>query len=209
MRPRVGPPSLAAQPLPVEQVCAREFGPKGGTAQPVDRLAIPALSVLAVAEQRPGTRVDPLPPAGLGDAGRLGQPAERVGGELRLSGPAGRLDQFGKHTHGGKQLRHLFARLLRLGNRRLIAAETVVKNRGEPLRLLDGQALAGSPRVLDDGLDQRGGLGFCPRNPASHMAANGANRVPVAAAIASASAISEAAAAKSPHQVKRMAVEFT
>jgi len=41
------------------------------------------------------------------------------------------------------------------------------------------------------------------------MAANGANRVPVAAAIASASVTSEAAAVKSPRQVVRIAIEFT
>src|SRR5215472_7142791 len=114
------------------------IGPKAGAAQSADRLAIPGLSVLAVAEQRPGPRVDPLRPVGLADAGRLGQPAERVGGQLGLPGPAGRLDQLGKHPHGGKQLRRLLARLLRLGNRRLIAAEPVVKNGGEPLRLLEG-----------------------------------------------------------------------
>jgi hypothetical protein len=96
LRPRVGLPALAAQPLAEQQVRARQLGPKAGTAQPVDRLAIPALGVLAVTEQRPGTRIDPLPPVGLPDAGGLGQPVERVGGQPSLPGPAGRLDQFGK-----------------------------------------------------------------------------------------------------------------
>ena len=50
LRPGFGPSALAAQPLAVEQVRAGEFGPEAGAAQPVDRLAIPAVGVLAVAE---------------------------------------------------------------------------------------------------------------------------------------------------------------
>jgi hypothetical protein len=53
LRPRVSPPSLAAQPLTVEKVRARQLGTEAGAAQPVDRLAITALGVLAAAEQRP------------------------------------------------------------------------------------------------------------------------------------------------------------
>ena len=78
LRPGVGPPALAAQPLAVEQVRAGEVGPEAGAAKPVDRLAIAALGVLAVAEQRPGTRVDSLPPVGAGRCWSPGQPAERV-----------------------------------------------------------------------------------------------------------------------------------
>ena len=81
LRPRVGPPALAAQPLAVQQVRAGQFGTKAGAAEPADRLAVQALGVLAVAEQRPAARVDPLPPVGLAGAGRLGQQAERAGGQ--------------------------------------------------------------------------------------------------------------------------------
>ena len=87
LRPRLGPPALAAQPLTVQQVGAGELGPNAGAAEPADRLAVPALGVLAVAEQRPAARVDPLPPVGLADAGRLGQSAERAGGQPGLPGP--------------------------------------------------------------------------------------------------------------------------
>ena len=47
-----------------------------------------------------------------------------------------------------------------------------------------------------------------PWNPASISAARGTKRVPVAAAIAAASAISDAAAGKSPRQVSVWAIEF-
>ena len=48
-----------------------------------------------------------------------------------------------------------------------------------------------------------------PRNPASNTLENGAKRVPVASAIASPSATSEAAPAKSPRQTVRTAIAFT
>ena len=85
LRPSVGPAALATQPLTVQQVRAGELGPKAGTAQPADRLAIGALGVLAVVEQRPAARVGPLPPVGLANAGGLSQPGERAG--LLRQGP--------------------------------------------------------------------------------------------------------------------------
>jgi hypothetical protein len=45
----VHPPVLAAQPFAVQQVGAGELGAELGTAEPVDRLAVPALGGLAVA----------------------------------------------------------------------------------------------------------------------------------------------------------------
>src|SRR5258708_7488180 len=62
LRPRLGPAALAAQPLAVEQVRAGKLKTNAGAAQLADRLAIPGLGVLAVAEQRPAARVDPRPP---------------------------------------------------------------------------------------------------------------------------------------------------
>src|SRR5258705_9371808 len=51
LRPRVGPPALAAQPLAVDQVRAGKLKTNAGAAQLADRLAIPGLGVPAVAEQ--------------------------------------------------------------------------------------------------------------------------------------------------------------
>jgi hypothetical protein len=79
LRPRLGPAALAAQPLAVQQVRAGEFGPKAGAAEPVGRLAVPALGVLAVAEQRAAACVDPCPqsvwPMLVASASRASAPA--------------------------------------------------------------------------------------------------------------------------------------
>ena len=69
-----GKSALAAQPLPVQQMRAGELWAQLRLAQSVDRLAITALGVRVLAEQRPAAHVDPLPPVGLTDAGRFGQP---------------------------------------------------------------------------------------------------------------------------------------
>jgi hypothetical protein len=63
LRPRLGPPALAARPLAVEQVRAGQFGPEAGAAQPVKRLAVPALGVLAVGQQSPAACVDAQAPS--------------------------------------------------------------------------------------------------------------------------------------------------
>ena len=133
LRPRLNTPALVAQTLAVEQMRAGEFGTKAGAAQPADRLAIGALGVLAVAEQRPAARVDPRPPVALADDGRLGQSAERVRGQPGMPSPAGRLDQLGQRPHGDIQLRSLLGGLLRLGPGLLVAAETVVQDGRYPL----------------------------------------------------------------------------
>src|ERR687898_3229940 len=49
----VDPPVLAAQPLAIQEVRARELRTQRGAAQPIDRLEIEALGKLALAEQRP------------------------------------------------------------------------------------------------------------------------------------------------------------
>ena len=61
LRPRLGPPVLATQPLAVQQVRAGEFDTKAGSAQPIERLTITGLGVLAVPEQGPAAGIDSLP----------------------------------------------------------------------------------------------------------------------------------------------------
>ena len=104
---RVDPPTLAAQPLAVKQVRPRELGTKPGAAQSIDRLAIGALGVLALTEQRPRAREDAQPPIAVADARRLGQSLERLAGKPGLPGPGGRLDQLRKRPPGEVQLRRL------------------------------------------------------------------------------------------------------
>ena len=50
--PRVDPGALPAQPLSVQQVRAGEVGADAGTAKPLDRLAVPALGGVALAQLR-------------------------------------------------------------------------------------------------------------------------------------------------------------
>ena len=64
-------PALAAQPLAVQQVGAGQFGAQPGAAEPLDRLAVQALGLLALAQQRPGPRLDPQPPVGAAGPGRF------------------------------------------------------------------------------------------------------------------------------------------
>ena len=93
LRPRLGPPVLATQPLAVQQVRAGEFDTKAGSAEPIERLTITGLGVLAVAEQGPAAGIDSLPPVGLADARASDSPVCAPGGQPGLPGPAGRLDQ--------------------------------------------------------------------------------------------------------------------
>ena len=139
---------------------ASELGTKACAVQPVDRLAIGVLRVLAVAEQRPAARVYPQPPVGLADARRLGQPLERVGGQLSLpvllaasisSGSA----HMDTHSSGACSLARSG-----LCQGLLVAAQTVVEDSRRQLGPLDPRALPGNSRVLPHRLDKLGGLGF-------------------------------------------------
>jgi hypothetical protein len=55
---RVAGAPLPAQPFPVQQVRAGQFGPQPGAAQPVDRFPVQALGGLTVAQQRAAARLD-------------------------------------------------------------------------------------------------------------------------------------------------------
>jgi hypothetical protein len=48
--PRVGAAALAAQPLAVQQVRAGKLGPEAGAAEPLGRLAVQPLGVVADAD---------------------------------------------------------------------------------------------------------------------------------------------------------------
>ena len=80
---RVHAPALAAQPFAVEQVGARELGADARAAEPLDRLAVEALGVVAVAQQRARARLDPQRPVGAARPRRLREPLERGGRRAR------------------------------------------------------------------------------------------------------------------------------
>ena len=96
---RVDPAILAAQPLAVEEVRAGELRTEPGAPQPLDRLAIQLVGGRPVAQQRPAARLDAERELGAAGLCRLGQPLERVTGELGLPSAHGRLDQLGQHPH--------------------------------------------------------------------------------------------------------------
>ena len=78
-------PALAAQPLPVEEMRARELGPESRAPDAVDGFAVQALGGLALAEQcaRPG--VDAEPPIGVAGLRVLGESREGASCELARS----------------------------------------------------------------------------------------------------------------------------
>jgi hypothetical protein len=54
---RVEPPVLATEPLPIEQPSSGQLGAQRRAAQPLDRLGVVILGILAIADQRARTRL--------------------------------------------------------------------------------------------------------------------------------------------------------
>src|SRR6185312_12949285 len=90
----VDAPAFAAQPLAVVQMRTGELDTHAGTGQPLDRLPIQALGLVALAQQSPRARLDPERPVAATRAGNLGEPLERIGRELGLATAGGRHDQL-------------------------------------------------------------------------------------------------------------------
>ena len=88
----------------------------------------------------------------------------------------------------------------------LVAAKSVVQDRSHPLGPLHADPLAPGASVMDHRVDQRRGLAFAsPQCGEQQRRRSGADASPVASVTASASAISAAAAAKSPRHAARFA----
>jgi hypothetical protein len=79
-----------------------------------------------------------------------------------------------------------------------VAGEAVSQDGGYPVGVGCGDSLSPGRGLGDGGLDQRGGFGLVAPQGREHDRGERAARLPVASQTASASAISEAAAAKSP-----------
>ena len=150
---------LAAQPLAVEQVRAGELGPQLGAAEPADRLPVQTLGRLALAQQRTGTRLDAQPEVGSAGLSDVRKPFERPGGEARVPGASGGLDQLGQRPRGDMRV-HVLGGVSGCRECVGVAAQAVVEDRGHPMRPRQRDPLAAGRGVLDSGLDQRGGLGF-------------------------------------------------
>src|SRR3954454_15936020 len=87
LRTRIAPAVLTAQPLAVEQMAARELGAEPPAAQPVNRFAIEAVGCVALAQQRPGTRLEPEPPVPVAAVSTGREPRESLTCQLRHAGP--------------------------------------------------------------------------------------------------------------------------
>ena len=151
----VEPPVLATEPLAVEQVGPGQLGPQRGAAQPLDRLGVALLGLLAFADQRSRARLQALRPVGTLDGRHGRQPAQRFSGKVRPSGSHGGLDQFGQNQLRAQGLVGLLGRRLRHGQRLCVAPEAVVEDRCGPVGHLDGESLPASRRVLGGRREER------------------------------------------------------
>jgi len=155
---------------------ARELRTQPGTAQPLDRFAIQVVGGGAIAQQRPGARLDAERDVRAAGLGRLGQPLERLTCEFGVSCARGCLDELWQRPSGHKDLAG--ARRSLPGGRHglLVTGEAVVQDRGRPMRV----NCHGSGSIsLNHARDQRGRLGFPPlqgpepQNGTRHEAAPG------------------------------------
>ena len=188
---RVDAPVLAAQPLAVEQVRAREVDerccvrPSRSIASRYSASAAsPSLSSAreraCIAER----------PARAGDARALLELRQRRGGLVGGAGPRARLDELGERPAEEPQILVL-ARAPGGGERGRVPAEPVVQHRRRVLGQADRPPLSAGGRVGDGRLDQllRPWI-LSPRQAASSSEVYRSGALPVAALIASASSIS-------------------
>ena len=110
---RLAPPALPAQPLAVQEVRARERDPDAGAAEPLDRLAVEALGLFALAHERPRARLHAERPVGPARPADLLQPPQGSGGALRHARAHGGLDELGRHPRRHAELVRIGAGLAR------------------------------------------------------------------------------------------------
>ena len=156
----VDAPVLAAQPLAVEQMGAPEFHAQASAAKPVDRLPVEGLGALALAAQCPRAGLDAERPVAAASPGGRREPIESVGRELGYPATGRRLDELGYRPVGEQIRGRVLTRLLRRGQRLLIAAKAVAQHRGRPANEAQPAAFTAALRVFRGGLDQLQGLGF-------------------------------------------------
>ena len=150
----VTPPELAAKPLAVEQVGTGELGPQPGAAEPLDRLGVVVLGIVAFAEQRSRACLQALRPVGTLDGRHGRQPLQRFPGNLCLPGSHGRLDQFGQNQLCAQGQVGFPGCRFRRSQCLCISPETIVEDRGGPAGELDSESLPASDRVLDGRREQ-------------------------------------------------------
>ena len=196
---RVDAAVLAAQPLAVEQMRAGELGPQPGAAQPLDRFAIEVVCGLALAQQRAGSAPRCRAPSRL-PQGCVAPPAARAHrgrARRRLRVPPPRRARASAHMEIQARTRSRWragppTRLARSGRDRCTGPRQPSAPRPPPspdLRPWLARAPSRSAAEASASL---------PCSARSRSSGVGRDRLPVAAATLSLSAISEAAPAKSP-----------
>ena len=90
---RVHAPAFASQPLAVEQVGAGEVDRHARSSEPLGRLYVEVLGVLAVEEERPRAGRDPERPVRAARGGRVDETPEGIVGQVGRAGPDGGLDR--------------------------------------------------------------------------------------------------------------------
>src|SRR3954469_25682079 len=155
----VAPAALAAQPLAVEQVGAREIDAYACPSGPFDRLPVETVSGIAATEQRARTGLDAQRAIGAAGAGRLREPLERVSREVVLFASDGGLYQLGQGP-GGRAFLVVAFGVADPRPGRVVATEPVVQDSAQELADAEREPLSSRPSLADRGLDQLRELGL-------------------------------------------------
>ena len=139
---------------------AGKWHPDSGAAEPLDRLAVETLRCVALVEQRSRARCDPERPVRAAGTADLLEPQQRRRGAFRVAGPDGGLDELGRHPGRDAQLVRVPHRLLRGGERVLVATEAVEEHRARPLGGDQPQPLAPVQHFPPAFVDERDRLGL-------------------------------------------------
>src|SRR4051794_10034333 len=138
---------------------AAEVHAQARATEPLDRLAIQALGLVTLAEQRAAACLDPKAPVGTARAGCPRDPLDGSARALTLAGTDRRLDQIGQRP----QRRTLLVVALGLAGRgqgRVVTAEPVVERRAQTLGDRQGEPFATRLGLFERGPDQLRELGL-------------------------------------------------
>ena len=142
---------LAPKPLAVQELGAGAMHDDAAAGEPLDRLPVEGLGVLAVADERARPRLDAERPVRTRGARPFLELAQRGGGDIELAASDGRLDELGERPVEHPEVLVLAGPLSR-SHRVLIAAETVGEHGPRQLGHADRPPLASRGGGLDAGV---------------------------------------------------------